>query len=85
MHTEVFRMLDQEPFKKLVHACEYGLLKQALYLKCKPEAGRLHVNGEDTHCAHSSVRMRQNFKWILVKQPENLCSSPSLTSTPFPF
>jgi len=29
--------LDQEPFKKLAHACKYGLLKQALYLKSKPE------------------------------------------------
>ena len=30
------------------------------------------VNGEGTYCAHSSVRMHQNYKWILVKQPENL-------------
>jgi len=25
------------PFKKLAHACKYGLLKQALCLKSKPE------------------------------------------------
>jgi len=35
--TEVFRLLDQDPFKKLAHACKYGLLKQALYWKSKPE------------------------------------------------
>jgi len=35
--TEVFRFLDQDLFKKLAHACKYGLLKPALYLKSKPE------------------------------------------------
>ena len=78
-------MLDQDPLKKLAHACKYGLLKQALYLKSEPEycvfiirsmscvlTGRMPTcNGEGTL---SSVCMRQNFKWILVKQPENLCN-----------
>ena len=86
-HTEVFRLLDQDPFKKLVHACKYGLLKQALYLKSKPEycvftirsmscvlTGRtpIDVNGGGTYCALSRQCKCANFKWILVKQPENL-------------
>ena len=37
LSTKVFRLLDQDPFKKLAHAWKYGLLKHALYLKSKPE------------------------------------------------
>ena len=97
LHTEVFRLLDQDPFKKLAHACRYGLLKQALYLKSEPEycvfiirSMSCVLTGRTPTCKWwrrilrtlSSVRMRQNFKWILVKQPENLCTPHSHTSFP---
>ena len=75
-HTEVFRLLDQDPFKKLAYVCKYGLLKQALYLKSKPEycvfiirsmscvlTGRMPTCNWWRHILHtlSSVRMRKNL------------------------
>jgi len=41
--TEVFRLLDQDPFKILVHACKYGLLKQALYLEVQARVVCVHL------------------------------------------